>query len=134
MHKKDFINKVEVSILPEKAGLAVDLYDSNNDKIPPEALSSGEKQLYISCLLKAILHESVTELPVFIDTPLGRLDKEHKDNILRYYYPNLTSQVVIFPTNEEIGHNRLSMIKNKVHKTYLLKNSNNKTQIEEGYF
>ncbi len=134
MHKDDFISKAKVRILPGDDGLAVELYDADKQKLAPESLSKGEQQIYISCLLKSILEESVIELPVFIDTPLARLDEEHKNNIMHYYYPNLASQVVIFATNSEISGRKLRDMQNNVTKTYLLNNVNNVTQITEGYF
>lgn len=133
MHKKDFVGRADVAVLPE-SGLIVELYDKDNQKLPPESLSQGEQQLYISCLLKAILGESITELPAFIDSPLARLDEEHKDNILRYYYPNLASQVVIFALNSEISTHKLKEIQHRVAQTYLLRNDGNVSAIKEGYF
>ena len=133
MHKKTFLGKVNVDVLPER-GLIVELYDEDGRKLPPESLSQGEQQLYISCLLKAILDESITELPVFIDSPLARLDEEHKDSILCHYYPNLASQVVIFALNSEISSHKLKAIQNQVAKTYLLRNDGNVTRITKRYF
>ncbi|MDM8554679.1 DNA sulfur modification protein DndD [Desulfococcaceae bacterium HSG7] len=134
MHKDDFIDKAEVFILPNNDGLAVELYDSDSQKIAQSDLSKGEQQLYISCLLKAISDESIIDLPAFIDTPLARLDEEHKQHLMHRYYPNLASQTVIFATDSEISNHRLKQIQKHVAKTYLLKNVNNKTQIIEGYF
>ena len=88
-------------------------------EIKKEVLSSGEKQIYISCLIKAILKESVQSLPIFIDTPLGRLDDEHIKNILLYYYPDLSEQVVILSTNNEITPRRFKDIEHSVSKSYL---------------
>jgi DNA sulfur modification protein DndD len=131
---KDFISKVEVKILPDNMGLEVILFDNKGNHLPQELLSAGEKQIYVSSLLKAILDESIKELPVFIDTPLGRLDKDHKENILKNYYPNLASQVIIFSTDDEITKRRLQLIKNINHKNYVLICENDKTTIKEGYF
>jgi DNA sulfur modification protein DndD len=83
--------------------MKITLRDQDANEIRKESLSSGEKQIYISCLIKAILKESVQSLPIFIDTPLGRLDDEHIKNILLYYYPDLSEQVVILSTNNEIS-------------------------------
>ena len=134
MHRKDFIKRVSVTILPDNLGLEVNLFDHKNEKIPQEALSEGEKQVYISALMKAILDESIVEYPVFIDTPLGRLDLEHRDNLMQYYYPMLSEQVVIFAQNAEIDGKRMERMKDHISKTYLLKNQGNKTQILKGYF
>ena len=67
--------------------------------------------------IKAILKESVQSLPIFIDTPLGRLDDEHIKNILLYYYPDLSEQVVILSTNNEITPRRYKDIEESVSKS-----------------
>ena len=134
MHKKELIKDVAVKILPDNMGLEVLLYDDSGIIIHQELLSMGEQQIYVSCLLKAILKESISDLPVIIDTPLGRLDIEHKENILKNYYPSLANQVIIFSTNDEITTKRLNTIKDIVNCTYLLKNQDNKTSFIKGYF
>jgi DNA sulfur modification protein DndD len=133
MHKKDLFDTVEVRILPEGRGLNVTL-KKDGLEVPKEDLSSGEKQIYISCLLKAILEESIVDYPVFIDTPLGRLDKEHKDRFVDEYYPFLANQVVILTTDEEVTPTRRERIENKIAKTYQLVNADGSTQILNGYF
>lgn len=138
MHKlkqdDNFISDVEVSILPDGAGMKVSLYDSQDNEIHKEVLSQGEKQLYISCLIKAILNEAIQDFPIFIDTPLGRLDDEHIKNILLYYYPNLSQQVVILSTNNEVTSKRYKTIESFVSTAYLLENSENNTTLRKGYF
>jgi DNA sulfur modification protein DndD len=139
MHKlqsaeEKLISEVKVEILPDDSGLKITLYDKDGRIIPKESLSQGEKQLYISSLIKAILMEAVQSYPIFIDTPLGRLDDEHIKNILLYYYPDLAEQVVILATNNEITPRRFNDIKNNVSKSYTLENTNNRTTFKPGYF
>jgi DNA sulfur modification protein DndD len=133
MHKKDLFDNIKVNILPENQGLEVVLYKGVKE-IPKEQMSSGEKQIYISCLLQAILKESVTEFPVFIDTPLARFDSEHKDKFVTDYYTKLANQVIILTTDEEVSVKRKETIKEKVANTYLLVNQDNQTQILNEYF
>ena len=128
------IGDVDIKILPNNQGLEVNLYDINHREIPKDSLSKGQQQLYISCLLKGIFAESIHDFPVFIDTPLGRLDSEHRDNILANYYPELSEQVIIFSTNTEITTRDLPKIENYISKYYRLQNQDNKTVILDGYF
>ncbi len=140
MHKlsengsNEFIAAVKVEILPDNDGLKILLYDSDGVIRQKESLSQGEKQIYISSLIKAILSLSIQEFPIFIDTPLGRLDDEHIKNILLYYYPELANQVILMATNNEIPPSRLKLVKEYVSQTYLLENSNNQTKFKQGYF
>ncbi|RUT78026.1 DNA sulfur modification protein DndD [Ancylomarina longa] len=139
MHKLNtsatqFVTDVKVTILAEGNGMKISLYNADDEEIKKEILSQGEKQLYISSLIKAILKESVQKLPIFIDTPLGRLDDEHIKNILLYYYPDLSEQVVILSTNNEITPKRYKDISSNVSKSYLLVNDGTDTIFKNGYF
>lgn len=139
MHKLNtnetqFVNDVKVTILAEGNGMKITLYNSDDEEIKKEILSQGEKQLYISSLIKAILKESIQSLPIFIDTPLGRLDDEHIKNILLYYYPDLSEQVIILSTNNEITPKRFNDISESVSKSYLLTNDGINTKLKKGYF
>lgn len=139
MHKmqngdSSFIKESRIDILPDGKGLKVSILDSDGREIPKESFSTGEKQIYISCLIKAILSESIQNFPIFIDTPLGRLDHEHIENILNNYYPDLSSQVVLLATNNEITPRRYNSIISKVAKSYLIVNDNKKSNFKLGYF
>ncbi len=129
-----FIEDVKVTILASGQGMKITLFDQDDTEIRKESLSSGEKQIYISCLLKAILKESVKNLPIFIDTPLGRLDEEHRDNITKKYYPELSEQVVLFSTNSEITPKRFKEISGNISKSYLLLNDGVNSYLKNGYF
>jgi DNA sulfur modification protein DndD len=139
MHKlksnqNTFIEDVKVTILASGQGMKIALFDQAGEEIRKESLSSGEKQIYISCLIKAILKESVKNLPIFIDTPLGRLDEEHRDSITKKYYPALSEQVVLFSTNSEITPKRFKEISGNISKSYLLFNDGVNTNIKSGFF
>ena len=140
MHKlKDgsngkFIAAIKAEALPNNDGLKISLYDADGNITPKESLSMGEKQIYISSLVKAILSLAIQDFPIFIDTPLGRLDHEHINNFLVSYYPNLASQVVLMATNNEIPPSRFKLVKDYVANTYLLESNNNKTKFKQGYF
>lgn len=129
-----FIEDIKVTILASGQGMKITLLDQDDNEIRKESLSSGEKQIYISCLIKAILNESIQSLPIFIDTPLGRLDEEHRDNITKKYYPALSEQVVLFSTNSEITPKRYKDISENISKSYLLFNDGANTNLKNGYF
>jgi DNA sulfur modification protein DndD len=129
-----FIAAVKAETLPDNDGLRVTLFNSEGVIIPKESLGQGEKQIYISALIKAILNQSAQEFPIFIDTPLGRLDDDHIKNILLYYYPDLAKQVVILATNNEIPSSRLKLINESISKTYILDHKESSTKFKKGYF
>jgi len=136
MHKlqnnqNNFIAAVKVTLLPDDDGLNILLYNNNGEIRHKEMLSQGEKQIYISCLIKAIIALSIKEFPVFIDTPLGKLDDEHIKNTLLNYYPDLSSQVVLMATSNEIPQSRYKLLIDKVALAYTLENENNNTTIKK---
>jgi DNA sulfur modification protein DndD len=125
MHKQSFVNRVDVKI--EGDLIDIDLYDTQENLINKDGLSKGEQQLYATALLKALVTESNIQFPVFIDSPLQKLDKRHSTNIIKEFYPTVSGQVVLFPLLEkELSESEYNMLLPKVGKAYLIKQ-------QEGY-
>lgn len=83
----------------------------------------GERQMYASALLHALVDESDIDFPVFIDSPMQKFDEEHAENIIKYFYPNVSKQVIIFPLiNKELTANEYLKLKPNVNRTYLINN------------
>jgi len=133
MHKKDFIAKIEVDISITGEDIDITLYNSSNKIIDKGSLSMGERQMYASALLSALVDESDIEFPVFIDSPMQKFDEQHAENIIKYFYPNVSKQVVIFPLiNKELTEKEYHQLKPKVCRTYLINNiSNEKSEFIE---
>lgn len=124
MHKSDFVDFVEVKIAGDL--IDIDLYDVSGNTINKESLSKGEQQLYATALLKALVTESNIQFPVFIDSPLQKLDKRHAANIIKEFYPSVSSQVVLFPLLEkELSESEYNMLLPKIGKAYLIKQEAN---------
>lgn len=132
--KKSLFDKVSITLHKSNIGMEINLFSSNGQPSVPSTWSKGEQQLYISALIKSILSESIFELPVLIDTPLGRLDQEHRNNLLTKYYPSLSEQVIIFSTDTEVRKEDLFKIEQNVSKMYLLQNIDGDTRLINGYF
>ncbi|MDR3697686.1 AAA family ATPase [Mucilaginibacter sp.] len=102
MHKKDFISKVEVEIISDI--IDIKLYNARNQEIKTGSLSKGEQQMYATALLRGLVEESDIAFPVFIDSPMQKFDEQHSENIVKYFYPSVSEQVVIFPLiNKELS-------------------------------
>ena len=116
--------------------------DNNNEEIELyrrvdlNTLSKGERQIFILALYWAIIQISGKHIPFIIDTPYARIDANHREEISSKFFPNISSQVVILSTDEEITKDYYTIIKPYISKEYLLKNdqSENKTTVTEGYF
>jgi len=121
MHKKSFVNKVEVKISDDI--IDINLFSSRGMKINKEDFSEGEKQLYATSLLKALVEESNIQFPVFVDSPLQKFDEQHTENVITKFYPSISDQVVIFPLlNKELSENEYNKIKDRISNTIIINN------------
>jgi DNA sulfur modification protein DndD len=99
------------------------LYDPRGKIIDKGSLSMGERQMYASALLHALVDESDIEFPVFIDSPMQKFDEQHARNIIKYFYPSVSKQVVIFPLiNKELTASEFEELIDKVSKSFLITN------------
>lgn len=64
--------------------------------------SAGERQLYTYALLQAFRQVCNQDLPLLIDTPLARLDDAHRTSVAKTYFPEASSQVLLFATDAEL--------------------------------
>ena len=105
-------------------------------RIELNTLSKGERQIFILSLYWAIIQISGKHIPFVIDTPYARIDANHREEISAKFFPNISSQVVILSTDEEITKDYYEIIKPYISKEYLLRNdqSENKTTVTNGYF
>jgi DNA sulfur modification protein DndD len=120
MHKK-VIKKVEVEMIDEHINIRI--LNGRGEEIPKESLSMGEKQLYATALLKALVEESNINFPVFVDSPMQKFDEDHAANVIKYFYPNISEQVVIFPIlKKELTQDEFKMLSKNISKCYLIDN------------
>lgn len=107
------------------------LYSDKSEKvtvlqeIEKSRLSKGEKQVFIMALYWAFMQLNKQEVPFVIDTPFARIDSEHRANITKKFFMDLSGQVFIFSTNEEIVGEHYEQMKKKIRATFLLENVDN---------
>ncbi|MGI0481286.1 DNA sulfur modification protein DndD [Geminocystis sp. CENA526] len=134
LHKSNFVGKVVIST----ESFALSLYDNNGLLLPKNRLSAGEKQLLAIALLWGLARVSEKNLPVAIDTPLGRLDSSHRHNLIDRYFPTASHQVILLSTDTEIGEAEVNFLREKesIALEYLLDYDSkmNQTTIKSGYF
>ncbi len=130
--KKNMIEYIKM----DSASLDFTYYDSNDREVPKKSLSAGEKQLMIISLLWALANCSKKKLPVIIDTPLSRLDSEHRASLVKTYFPNASEQTIILSTDSEINHHYYDMMKDYIGDEFLLvyDDIHKNTTISRGYF
>ena len=85
-----------------------------------DELSAGEKQLFALAMIWALHTLSGLPIPIIIDTPLARLDIEHRHSILNYYLPNASHQVIVLATDAEVNPEILGELAANISHSYLL--------------
>ena len=65
-------------------------------------LSAGEKQLFAVATLWALREVAELPMPVVVDTPLGRLDSDHRAAMVRTFLPQVAHQVILLATDTEV--------------------------------
>jgi len=105
-------------------------------RINLNTLSKGERQIFILAFYKAIIQISGKDIPFIIDTPYARIDAGHREEISKRFFPEISSQVVILSTDEEITKEYYKIIQPFISKEYLLRNdkAENRTTVTRGYF
>ena len=114
----------------------VDLFDAAGDPLPKAQFSAGEKQIYAIAMLWSLAKISGRQLPIVIDTPLGRLDSVHRDRLLERYFPEAAHQVIVLSTDTEIDQAYVARLRPHIARSYHLRHERGDqvTQVEEGYF
>lgn len=103
---------------------SLQLYDWR-DKPFLANISAGQRQItsiaFIASLAKIAGGADVLEMPLFMDTPFGRLSGVHRDNIIENI-PKLTKQWILLATDTEFSSEEAKKLKktNKWGKIYVL--------------
>lgn len=108
----------------------------------PTNLSQGHQTVLAYSILAALMRLSGFSLPAVVDTPLMKLDKAHKSNVVEALYPSLSHQVVLFSSDEEIDADYYPALRPFVERSYVIRQRHahlrdgvTKTSfVEPGYF
>ncbi len=134
LHKSNLVHRVAI----ETETYRITLYDPQGQLLPKQRLSAGEKQLLAIAFLWSLARVSGKNLPVAIDTPLGRLDSSHRTNLIQRYFPSASHQVILLSTDTEIGTEEIKILRseNAIAREYLLQydHQQRQTKIVKGYF
>ncbi|HEY9854054.1 MAG TPA: DNA sulfur modification protein DndD [Leptolyngbyaceae cyanobacterium] len=134
LHKSNLVHRVVI----DANNYSLSLFDPEGKPVPKHRLSAGEKQLLAIAFLWGLARVSGRQLPVAIDTPLGRLDSSHRSNLVEKYFPSASHQVILLSTDTEIGKTEVENLEKQeaIARKYLLKYNvdERQTVVEEGYF
>lgn len=96
-------------------------------RIDQRQLSSGEKQIFVMALYWAMMHQSRSSLPYIIDTPFARIDTEHRSNIINHFFKELSGQLIVLSTDEEISNRHLRDMEAQIAGVYMLEYGSDKS-------
>ena len=128
-------NLIDTIVMDAKS-LEITYLNKEHKVVSKESLSAGEKQLMVIAILWSLGICSKKKLPVIIDTPLSRLDSEHRTALITTYFPNASEQTIILSTDSEIGYDYYNMMNEYVGDEFTLNydDENRSTSIVKGYF
>ncbi len=114
----------------------VTLFDQADREVPKKRLSAGEKQIYAIAMLEALGKTSGRNLPVIIDTPLGRLDSNHRKKLVESYFPVASHQVIVLSTDTEVDFPFYEGLQKHISHAYHLSfdSEEGATKVKGGYF
>ena len=134
LHKSNLVHRIAI----DSKTFGLSLYDLNGKPVPKHRLSAGEKQLLAIAFLWGLAKVSGRRLPIAIDTPLGRLDSSHRNNLVERYFHSASHQVILLSTDTEIAKKEYQTLQETeaIAREYLLQYNSNKreTTIKPGYF
>lgn len=82
--------------------------------------SAGEDQLFATSLLAGLAEISGIKAPLVVDTPLARLDSNHRKNILNFWISDKSRQVFLLSQDKEIDAQVYSELESCIAQSYLL--------------
>ncbi len=129
-HKTMFVK--DIKVLPD-SNFEVKLYDTFDNEIDKTKMSAGEREIYAISLLWALVQVSGKKLPIIIDTPFGRLDSMHRKNLVQYYFPKASHQVILLSQDEEIVNDYYRILQPCISNEFAIINKGAESIIEEGY-
>jgi len=109
----------------------INLYDIEGNAMDILSSSSGQKQIIATALIWGISEYIAEDIPMIIDTPLGRLDERNQSLILNKFYPEVSKQVIILPTPSELKHEGFKSLTKHISQTFLLNNAGSATSVKE---
>ena len=132
LRKQSFIERVEI----DPASFRITLFGIGGEVLSKERLSEGEKQIFAISVLWGLAKTSPRPLPAIIDTPMARLDSEHRGHLVERYFPHASHQVIILSTDSEVDRASYADLLPHISHAYHLRyeEGEQRTEIEDGYF
>ena len=119
---KQLAHKTQVSKIMIDDDGTTRILSANNKELSFDR-SAGENQIFATALIAGLAEVSKKQAPLVVDTPLGRLDSLHRDNIFGFWTGDTSRQVILLSQDKEISLAEYKKMKSSVCKTYLLEHT-----------
>lgn len=116
LHKESLVDTIKI----DKLNYDISLISKGGLSVNPDKLSAGERQLLGVSMLWGLAKAAARPLPAVIDTPLGRLDSSHRENLIERYFPDASHQVILLSTDEEIYGDYYQKLKPFISRSYTI--------------
>jgi len=95
-------NRLVTEVHIDPISFDVQITNNRGARMPLERLSAGERQLFATAVLSALIRERQSPLPVVVDTPLARLDVPHRLKLIDGFFATVAHQVIVLSTDTEV--------------------------------
>ncbi|WP_447725534.1 AAA family ATPase [Sphingomonas koreensis] len=111
---KGLISRVEIDVTG-----GIHLLDGAGRDVHTIDPSAGEGQIFAMAMMAAVAESAGSGLPIVIDTPLGRLDPDHRERILDFFSQR-RGQTLLLSQPDEIHGRYLAQIEDRVASAFHL--------------
>ncbi|WP_420210358.1 AAA family ATPase [Burkholderia aenigmatica] len=101
-------------------------YDEQEEQVARRSISAGMRQLVAMSMLWALKDEANRPLPVVIDTPLGRIDRQNRALLMSDYFPRAGNPLILLPTNSELAAEDYAQLSPHIARRYEISNTDGK--------
>jgi DNA sulfur modification protein DndD len=96
--------------------------DARGQPVARASISAGMRQLVAMSMLWALKDVANRPLPVVIDTPLGRIDRENRALLMAEYFPQAGNPLVLLPTDSELSEADYDGLAHRIAMRYEIQN------------
>jgi DNA sulfur modification protein DndD len=121
-HYKQLAHKQQIENIIIHADGSCRLLSDNGKEVKFDR-SAGENQIFATALFAGLAEVSGYDIPLVVDTPLARLDSQHRKNLLHYWCSDSNRQVILLSQDEEVDEELMQTVSPYLSKTYLLETS-----------
>jgi DNA sulfur modification protein DndD len=117
---REMAHKKQVREIKIDGALNVQLVGERGRDLRSFDSSAGESQIFALSLIAAIANVVRFSVPIIMDTPLARLDVEHRLKVLDYFTDRAGEQVILLSQPTEVHGQYLDKIRSRLSARFLI--------------